>query len=62
MTQRSHDSSQAPTLPRAHIDRIVEPLARFLHVEAASGVVLLLCTIVALVLANSSLADGFLGF
>jgi NhaA family Na+:H+ antiporter len=36
-------------------------LARFLHVEAVSGIVLLLFTAAALALANSTLADGFLG-
>jgi NhaA family Na+:H+ antiporter len=55
-----HDTSM-PSLPREPIDRLVGPLARFLHIEAASGVVLLLCTVVALTLANSSLAGGFLG-
>ncbi len=38
----------------------MRPLERFLHVEAASGIVLLVCTIVALVLANSAWSDGFL--
>jgi NhaA family Na+:H+ antiporter len=38
----------------------VEPFTRFLHVEAASGIVLLVFTAAALALANSSLSDGFL--
>jgi NhaA family Na+:H+ antiporter len=42
--------------------RLAEPVLRFLHVEAASGVVLLLCTVAALVLANSPAAEAFLGF
>jgi NhaA family Na+:H+ antiporter len=37
-------------------------VARFLHVEAASGIVLLAATVVALVLANSSLGPAFLAF
>ncbi len=49
-------------LPRRPVDRVVGPFVRFLHVEAASGVVLLLCTIAALIVANSRWADGFLGF
>ena len=53
------DSGQ---LPRRPVDRVVGPLVRFLHVEAASGVVLLLCTVAALIVANSGWADGFLGF
>jgi NhaA family Na+:H+ antiporter len=44
-------------LPREPIHRIVEPIARFMHVEAASGVLLLLCTAIALVLANSGAGD-----
>jgi NhaA family Na+:H+ antiporter len=47
-------------LPREPIDRLVGPIQRFLHVEAASGVVLLLCTIAALILANSRFVDGYL--
>jgi len=38
----------------------MEPFERFLHVEAAGGVVLLVCTIIALVLANSPLSQDFL--
>jgi len=48
-------------LPRGTIDRLTEPFVRFLHIEAASGVVLVVCTAIALVLANSPLADAFLG-
>jgi len=44
----------------APIDRLIGPLDRFLHVEAAGGIVLLLCTIVALAMANSPAAPGFL--
>jgi NhaA family Na+:H+ antiporter len=58
----AHDSNHDPTLPSEPIDRVVGPLARFLHVEAASGIVLLACTVVALILANSQLSDRFLGF
>jgi len=46
--------------PREPVDRFIQPLARFLHVEAAGGVVLLATTAIALTLANSSLGDGFL--
>ena len=41
------------------IDRWLAPLVRFLHIEAASGVVLPACTAVALALANSPAADWF---
>jgi len=49
-------------MPAEPIDRLVAPIERFLHIEAASGIVLLGATIVALVLANSPLSEGFLGF
>lgn len=42
------------------IRRVTQALQRFLHVEAAGGVVLLACTVLALVLANSPLSSKFL--
>ena len=39
---------------------MTEPLARFMRVEAAGGVVLLFCTVAALVLANSPWSESFL--
>jgi NhaA family Na+:H+ antiporter len=50
----------AVSTPEEPIDRIVSPLARFLHVEAAGGVVLLVASVIALVLANSRFSDGYL--
>lgn len=50
-----------PVLPVAPVDRWLAPVARFLHIEAASGIVLLACTAVALALANSPLAGWFAG-
>ena len=49
-------------LPVQPIDRLLGPLERFMHVEAASGIVLLVCTAVALGLANSPLGPGFEAF
>lgn len=46
-------------LPKKPIDKLLIPLNRFLHVESASGVVLLACTVLALVLANSPFAHAF---
>jgi NhaA family Na+:H+ antiporter len=46
-------------LPEEPVDRLVAPIARFLHVEAASGVVLLLFAMAALILANSALSEQF---
>jgi NhaA family Na+:H+ antiporter len=51
---------QRPRLPEQPIDRLIEPLERFMHVEAAGGVVLLACTVIALALANSPLSDAYL--
>ena len=47
-------------LPRKPIDRLVGPFERFLHIEAAGGVVLLAATIASLSLANSPWSDAFL--
>jgi len=60
MTSNHERDEELNPRPAETIDRIVGPLARFLHVEAASGVVLLIATIVALVLANSPLSESFL--
>ena len=49
-------------LPEEPIHRLLGPLERFMHVEAAGGVVLLVATIAALFLANSPWSDSFLGF
>ena len=55
------DPEDSAFLPRAAIDRLVGPLDRFLHVEAAGGGVLLAATIASLALANSPWAETFLG-
>lgn len=57
-----HSKDAEVSWPKAPIDTIMDPLKRFLHIESAGGVVLLLATLAALVLANSSMADAFLGF
>ncbi|MCM2370171.1 Na+/H+ antiporter NhaA [Aporhodopirellula aestuarii] len=60
-TSRSDDAI-IPLLPEQPVDRILRPLARFLHIEAGGGIVLVVCTIIALVCANSSLAGAYLAF
>jgi len=50
------------SLPKEPVDRLLGPLQRFLHVEAASGILLLVATVAALVAANSPFAGGFLHF
>jgi NhaA family Na+:H+ antiporter len=52
----------APKFPGAPIDRIATPFQRFIHTEAAGGVVLLLAAIVALVVANSPLGPSVEAF
>ncbi len=49
----------AARFPREPIDSLIEPIERFMHVEAAGGIVLLACTVVALVIANSPFADAY---
>lgn len=49
-------------LPREAIDRFTRPFARFLRIETAGGVALLVAAITAFVLSNSAWAHGFLTF
>jgi NhaA family Na+:H+ antiporter len=56
-TERESDCKAA--LPLARVERWLAPVARFLHVESAGGIVLLACTALALILANSPLAGSF---
>ncbi len=61
------DSNESPLpflsrLPEEPVDLIIAPISRFLHIEAASGVVLLAATAAALILANSPWADLFFAF
>ena len=58
MTTRADSASGEPGA-RRRILRLTQPLVRFLHVESASGLVLAVCTIVALTAANSPWADFY---
>ncbi len=58
--QQPRHSNDLARLPAKPVDRIIGPLARFLHIEAASGVLLLFVTCIALALANSPFANAFL--
>ncbi|MEO2090173.1 MAG: Na+/H+ antiporter NhaA, partial [Gemmataceae bacterium] len=49
----------ARQLRPAPIHRLTAPVRRFLHIEAASGAVLLACAVVALVVANSPFGHAF---
>ena len=50
---------EASEAARKWARRVVAPIETFLHVEASSGIVLLLCAAVAMVIANSALAEAF---
>jgi NhaA family Na+:H+ antiporter len=61
MSEKQPNSSPNPAhLPTEPIQRVTEPFARFFQIEAASGVILLLFTMVALFLSNSPWATPFL--
>jgi NhaA family Na+:H+ antiporter len=46
-------------LPEGFVDRLMQPLSRFLRIESAASAALLLCTGVALVVSNSPWADFY---
>src|SRR5262245_4064805 len=54
----NHATTAARHLPVPRFQRLVDPLARFLRIESASGIVLMVCTAVALILANAPAAKG----
>lgn len=64
MARSSSNMPDLPRLPDAPIDRITRPFIRFLHIEAASGVVLLLAAVTALWVANGDpvMARAFMDF
>ena len=62
MARSKQTKAERLRLPEEPIHVIIEPLTRFLHVEAASGVVLLFATAAALILANSGMSYQFLAF
>jgi len=53
--------SRLSQLPERPIQRLQRPLQAFMHVESAGGVVLLICTAVALIAANSPYAEAYQG-
>lgn len=55
-------SQDSTGLPPKAADRIISPFSRFLKIEAATGAVLLLATLAALVLSNSAWSMSFLAF
>lgn len=62
MAERSEDIESAPEVPREPIQKLIDPIKRFMHVQAAGGVVLVIATMTALILANSSIGDQYVDF
>lgn len=60
MTEDQQIDAENPQLPEALIDWLAEPFKRLLRIEAAAGLILLLFTIAALVLSNSSWVHPFI--
>ena len=54
--------SRITHLPDRPIQRLQRPLTAFMHIESASGVVLLICTAIALTAANSPYAEVYEAF
>src|SRR5262245_45395550 len=59
MSVHDSDPDWRPSLPPTPVERWTRPLAAFLRMAAASGVVLLICTAVALAFANSPYAEDY---
>ena len=56
------DGPPRPQFPTERFDIIATPFQRFLHTEAAGGVILLLAAVAALVIANSAFGPAFEAF
>ncbi len=61
MPRKKHQTA-SKKVPIAPVERWMVPVRSFLEIEAASGVTLVLCAILALVLANSPWASWFANF
>jgi NhaA family Na+:H+ antiporter len=62
MGETAETSTDLSGFPKEPIDDVIDPLKRFMHIEASSGIVLIVVTFTALVLANSPLSERFLAF
>jgi NhaA family Na+:H+ antiporter len=60
MSEDRQADTEITGLPEEFIDQLTKPFVRFLRIETAAGVVLLLFTVAALVLSNSPWAHIFL--
>ncbi len=55
---KQHGKKTAPS-GKAPVDRLILPFQEFFEAEASGGILLLVCTVIALVLANSPLAHHY---
>ncbi len=55
----SSRKEEAVDIPQEPIHKFLEPFTRFIHVESAGGIVLLLATLVALIWANSPFSPSY---
>jgi NhaA family Na+:H+ antiporter len=62
MGQEDLSYSRITHLPDRPIQRLQRPFQAFMHIESASGIVLLVCTAIALIAANSPYADAYQAF
>jgi NhaA family Na+:H+ antiporter len=60
MKDQQRVNAESIRLPTELLDRLAKPFSRFLAIEAAAGAILLLFTVAALVLSNSTWAHSFL--
>jgi len=51
-----------PILENRPVRRLINPIIRFMHIQAMGGLVLFCCTIIALLIANSNLAAEYQSF
>ena len=54
-----HDDTSPPPIVRTVNDKLIRPLADFLHKEASAGILLVLAAVIALVWANSPWSDSY---
>jgi len=59
MSEEAPSDFRISHLPERAIQRLQQPLAAFMRIESASGVVLLICTAIALIAANSPYAEAY---
>jgi len=62
MSQEDPSDSRISHLPDRPIQRLQRPVTAFMRIQSASGVVLLICTAIALIVANSPYAEVYQAF